>query len=76
MARVLERLLAVEFLLQYCTCLPDGGEAVWLKLGSGGCRAADNFVERPNDVNFCVRASKEEDPQLLGQPLRCWALGI
>ena len=53
-----------------------GGEAVWLEMGNGGCRTADNLIEGPNDVNFYMRASKEEDPQLLGQPLRSWALGI
>ena len=56
-----EGLLAVEFLLQYCSRLPDGGEAVWLKLGRAGCRAADNLIEGPNGVNFYVCASKEED---------------
>ena len=56
-----EGLLAVEFLLQYCSCLPDGGEAVWLKLGRAGCRAAYNLVKGPNDVNFYVCASEEED---------------
>ena len=66
----------MEFLLQYCSCLPDRGEATWLKLGGAGCRAADNLIEGPNDVNFYVRASEEEDTQLLGQPLRSWVLGI
>ena len=54
--------VAVEFLLQYCLRLPYGGEAVWLNLGGGGRRAADDLVEGPNDVNFNMRASKEEDP--------------
>ena len=42
-----EGLLAVEFLLQYRSRLP--------------CRAADNFVKGPNDVNFYMCASKQED---------------
>ena len=47
-----------------------------LEMGNGGSRTADDLVEGPNDVNFCVCAPKEEDTQLFGQPLRGRALGI
>ena len=50
--------------------------AVWLELVNAGCRAADNLIEGPDDVDFNVRAPEEKDSQLFGQPLCCWALGI
>ena len=73
---MLEGLLAVELLLQGGTRLSNGREAVRLELGGAGSRAADNLIEGPDDVDFDMRAPEEEDSQLLGQPLCCWALGI
>ena len=73
---MLEGLLALELLLQDGTCLSNGWEAVRLELGGAGSCAADNLIEGPDDVDFYMRAPEEEDSQLLGQPLCCWALSV
>ena len=63
-------------MLQDGTGLSNGRESVRLGLGGAGSRAANDFIESPDDVDFNMRAPEEEDAQLLGQPLCCGALGI